>query len=155
MRIVMTGFVLFSAAAFGFAVQRPPANPAGLWQRSEMIRPEELIVKVRDKGASKPLIVFTGFPTLYRGGHIPGAVFAGPTSTAPGLEALKQAVARVAKNREIILYCGCCPWEACPNVRPAINLLHQLGFKRVKALVIPSNLQADWAGRGYPLEKGQ
>jgi len=41
------------------------------------------------------------------------------------------------------------------RVRPAFELLHQLGYKQVKALVIPSNLQADWADKGYPLQKGQ
>jgi hypothetical protein len=92
---------------------------------------------------------------LYRGGHIPGAVLGGPASTPVGLETLKRAVEKVPKNREIILYCGCCPWAACPNVRPAIDLLHQLGFKEVKALVIASNLEADWTAKGYPLEKGQ
>jgi hypothetical protein len=35
------------------------------------------------------------------------------------------------------------------------TLLHQLGYKQVKALVIPSNLEADWTAKGYPLEKGQ
>jgi thiosulfate/3-mercaptopyruvate sulfurtransferase len=155
MRIVVTGFVVLLAAFFGFAIQRPQPNPTGQWQRSEMIQPQELIVKVRDNGVSKPLIIFTGFIPLYRAGHIPGAIFGGPASTALGLETLKRAVEKVSKNREIILYCGCCPWEACPNVRPAIDLLHQLGYKQVKALVISSNLEADWTAKGYPLEKAQ
>jgi rhodanese-related sulfurtransferase len=153
--MVVTGFVLLLVGLLGFAIQRPQPNPTGQWKRSEMIEPQQLIVKVRDTGPSRPVIVFTGFMSLYRAGHIPGAVFAGPASTEPGLETLKRAVEKVSKNREIILYCGCCPWEACPNVRPAIDLLHQLGFKQVKALVISSNLEADWTAKGYPLEKGQ
>jgi thiosulfate/3-mercaptopyruvate sulfurtransferase len=155
MRIFIAGFFVLIATFFAFAIQRPQPNPVGQWERSEMIQPQELIIKVRDTGPSKPLIVFTGFMPLYRGGHIPGAAFGGPASTQAGLETLKRAVENVPKNREIILYCGCCPWEACPNVRPAINLLHQLGFKQVKALVISSNLEADWTAKGYPLEKGQ
>jgi rhodanese-related sulfurtransferase len=155
MRIAAPGFVVLLAAFSGFAIQRPQPNPTGQWLRSEMIQPPELIVKVRDNGSSKPLIVFTGFMSLYRAGHIPGAVFGGPASAAPGLETLKRAVEKVSKDREIVIYCGCCPWQACPNVRPAIDLLHQLGFKQVKALVISSNLEADWSAKGYPLEKGQ
>ena len=41
------------------------------------------------------------------------------------------------------------------RVRPAFELPHQLGYKQVEALVIPSNLEADWADKGYPLQKGQ
>ena len=155
MRIVITGCLVLVTAFFVFGIQRPLPNPVGRWQRSETMQPEELIIKIRDVGPSKPLIVFTGFMPLYRGGHIPGAVFGGPASTPAGLETLKRVVENVPKNREIMLYCGCCPWEACPNVRPAIDLLHQLGFKQVKALIIASNLEADWTAKGYPLEKGQ
>ena len=155
MRIVMAGFFVLLTTFFPFAVQRPQPNPVGRWQPSEVIQAQDLIIKVRDNGPSKPLIVFTGFMGPYRAGHIPGAVFGGPASSPTGLETLKSAVEKVPKNREIIIYCGCCPWEACPNVRPAIDLLHQLGYHQVKALVIPSNLEADWGAKGYPLEKGQ
>ena len=143
------------ASFLALGVQRPQPNPVGKWQPSELIRPQELIIKVRDNGPSKPLIIYAGFMPLYRAGHIPGAVFGGPASSAAGLEALKGAVANVPKNREIVVYCACCPWEACPNVRPAVELLHQLGYKQVKALVIPSNLEADWTAKGYPLQKGE
>jgi thiosulfate/3-mercaptopyruvate sulfurtransferase len=142
-------------ALLGLAFQRPQPNPVAKWQPSETIRPQELIVKIRDTGPSKPLIIQTGFAPLYRNGHIPGAVFGGPGSNAAGLETLRRAVEKVPKNREIVIYCGCCPWEACPNVRPAIELLHQMGYMQVKALVIPSNLEADWTSKGYPLEKGE
>jgi hypothetical protein len=155
MQTVTTVFLILLATFFGFTIQRPQPNPVGQWQRSEMIQPQELIIRVRDKGPSKPLIIFTGFMSLYRGGHIPGAVLGGPASTPAGLETLKHVLENVPKSREIVLYCGCCPWEACPNVRPAIDLLHQLGYKQVRALVISSNLEADWTAKGYPLEKGQ
>ena len=105
--------------------------------------------------SSKPLIIFTGFMPLYQAGHIPGTVFGGPASSPAGLETLKRAVASFPKNREIVVYCACCPWEACPNVRPAVELLHQLGYMHVQALVIPSNLDADWAAKGYPLQKSE
>ena len=152
--ITLCSFVLLTGA-LTFAVQRPQANAVRQWQPSEMIQPQELIVRIRDNGPTKPLIVFVGFMSLYRSGHIPGAVFGGPGSTAAGLDVLKSAVTKVPQNREMVIYCACCPWEACPNVRPAIELLHQLGYNRVKALVIPSNLEADWTAKGYPLEKGE
>jgi len=135
--------------------QTPQPNPVNEWKPSELIRPEELISTIRDKGPNKPLIIFAGFMGIYRAGHIPGAVFGGPASSAAGLETLKGAVAKVPKDREIVVYCACCPWQACPNVRPAFKTLHQLGYKQVKGLLIPSNLELDWVNKGYPLEKSQ
>ena len=155
MRTIVTAIFILTSCLLALAVQRPQPNPVGKWEASELIRPQELSVKIRDDGVSKPLIVFVGFAQTYRAAHIPGAVPGGPASSAAGLETLKGAVASVPKSRDIVIYCACCPWEACPNVRPAIELLHQMGYKQVKALVIPSNLETDWADKGYPLQKGQ
>ena len=155
MRILPKVTFLFAAGFLAMGTQRPQPNPVGKWQPSELIRPAELIVKVRDNGPAKPLIVFVGFPQMYRAGHIPGAVLGGPASNSAGLEVLKRAVSNIPKNREVVLYCACCPWEACPNVRPAVELLHQMGYTQVKALVIPSNLETDWTDKGYPLQKGE
>ena len=41
----------------------------------------------------------------------------------------------------------------CPNVKPAIELLKQMGFQRVKALMIPTNFARDWIDQGYPIEQ--
>jgi thiosulfate/3-mercaptopyruvate sulfurtransferase len=152
MRILAAITLVLLACLLGLAVQRP--NPVDKWQAAEQIRPDELIAKVRSNGPSKPVVISVGFPALYRSGHIPAAVFGGPASNQGGLETLKRAVEKLPKTSEIVIYCGCCPWDACPNVRPAIELLHQLGFKQVKGLVIPSNLEADWTSKGYPLEAG-
>src|SRR5215467_7460536 len=153
MRLLTTSVFVLVTSYLAVGVQRPQPNPVGKWETSEQMRPQELIVKVRDNGPSKPLIIAVGFMAPYRAGHIPGAVFGGPASSPAGLDALKHAVEKVPQNREIVIYCGCCPWEACPNVRPAIELLHQLGYRQVKGLVIPSNLEADWTSKGYTLEK--
>jgi hypothetical protein len=98
MQTVTTVFLILLATFFGFTIQRPQPNPVGQWQRSEMIQPQELIIRVRDNGPSKPLIIFTGFMSLYRGGHIPGAVLGGPASTPAGLETLKHVLDRSSPN---------------------------------------------------------
>jgi hypothetical protein len=61
----------------------------------------------------------------------------------------------LARNRFIVIYCGCCPWSDCPNVRPAYEALHSLGFTKLKVLYIPDNLGTDWVSKGYPVEKGE
>jgi thiosulfate/3-mercaptopyruvate sulfurtransferase len=155
MRTTVTAIFILISCVLALAVQKPQPNAVGKWEGSELIRPQELSIRLRDNGPSKPLILFVGFAQNYRAGHIPEAILGGPASSAVGLEILKSAVAKVPKNRDIVIYCACCPWEACPNVRPAIELLHQLGYKQVKALMIPSNLETDWADKGYPLQKGR
>jgi thiosulfate/3-mercaptopyruvate sulfurtransferase len=103
--------------------------------------------------SAKPLVIHTGFAVLYRSAHIAGTVYAGPGSKPEGLEDLKKLVSQEPRNREIIIYCGCCPWEKCPNIRPAFALLHEMGFTKVSALYIPDNLGKDWIDKGLPTDK--
>jgi len=114
-----------------------------------LIQPKEFAAQL----SAKPAIFHVGFNTLYRNGkHIPGSVYAGPGARAEGLDALKAAVEKLPKDREIVIYCGCCPWDHCPNIRPAFALLHDLGFTHVKALYIAANLKTNWIDPGYPVE---
>jgi hypothetical protein len=67
---------------------------------------------------------------------------------------LKKAVAGMAKDSDIVIYCGCCPMERCPNIRPAWNALKEQGFTHVRVLNIPTNMSADWYQKDYPSEAG-
>ena len=87
---------------------------------------------------------------LYRSRHIPGAIDVNMTVKPESLEALRAAADKLPRDRELFLYCGCCPWDRCPNVKPAITLLQEMGFKKVKAVYIPQNFKFDWIDRGYP-----
>jgi thiosulfate/3-mercaptopyruvate sulfurtransferase len=139
MRLVW-GVVLFSALAWCQTI-----DPA------DTLKPAELAARI-DKASGKPgfVLLHVGFPVLYRGAHIKDSAFAGPGSKPDGLEALKKAVDGVPKDREIILYCGCCPWEKCPNIRPAYAMLHDMGYRKVRTVMIPENLAKDWIDKGYP-----
>jgi hypothetical protein len=55
-----------------------------VWNSEILIKPDAVAKHVRDSSPDKPLILFVGFPVLYRGAHIPDAVLAGPTSTPDG-----------------------------------------------------------------------
>ena len=118
------------------------------WTAKDLIQPGDLA-----KDIKSPLILQTGFPVLYRASHIPGSIYAGPGSKPEGIEELKKAVAGQPKDRQIVLYCGCCPWDKCPNMRPAFAALKQLGYTNLKAVVIPENLKADWIDKGYPIDR--
>lgn len=118
------------------------------WTNNDLIQPGQAA-----KDLKSPLVIHVGFPVLYRATHITGSVFAGPGSKDEGIADLKKAVAGQPRNREIILYCGCCPWDKCPNIRPAFAALREMGFTRVKAMALPTNLKNDWIDKGYPTDK--
>lgn len=107
------------------------------------------------KSSNKPLVLQVGMARLYRHSHIAGADYAGPANEPEGLAALRKRVASVPKTAAIVIYCGCCPWEHCPNIKPAYDELHNLGFRNVKALYLPNNFKFDWEDKGYPTASGE
>jgi thiosulfate/3-mercaptopyruvate sulfurtransferase len=121
----------------------------------QLIKPEELLKVLQSPAAEKPLILDVGPHVLYMQAHIPGAEYIGAAFTTQGIELLRKRVKALPKTKSIVLYCGCCPWEHCPNVRPAYDELHKLGFANVKVLYIANNIGTDWVDKGYPTIKGQ
>ena len=119
--------------------------------QTSVIQPKELDARLRAKG-ERPAILYVGFAAGYRAGHIPGSVLAGPAESAEGLKMLRAAAMGLPRDRETVVYCGCCPWDSCPNIRPALTTLREMGFTRVKALILENNFAADWVARGYPTE---
>ena len=113
-----------------------------------LIQPPDLAARL----AAKPAIFQVGPNVLYRSKHIAGAAFAGPGSKPEGIALLKAAVEKLPRDREIVIYCGCCPWDKCPNIQPALDSLKQMGFTHVKALYIADNFKANWVDKGYPVE---
>jgi thiosulfate/3-mercaptopyruvate sulfurtransferase len=99
-------------------------------------------------------IVYVGVRTLYTGAHIPGAVFHGPGAKEEGILDLKKFVAGLPKDSKFVIYCGCCPLERCPNLRPAFSVLQEMGFTHLRVLILPTSFAADWIEKGYPTEKG-
>lgn len=112
------------------------------------VQPKELAAHLD----SKAVIFHVGPNVLYRSKHIPGAIYAGPASKPEGLSLLRAAAASLPRTREIVIYCGCCPWDRCPNIQPAIDTLKQMGFAKVKALYLQNNFATDWIEHQYPVE---
>jgi hypothetical protein len=133
----------------------PPAGSALSIPASQQLQPEELNRMLVAKGAKRPLVLQVGSHLLFAEAHIAGSEYAGPGSQAAGLDLLKSRVAQLPRTTFIVLYCGCCPWNRCPNMGPAFKLLHDLGFTNVKALYLANNLGTDWVDKGYPIERGR
>ncbi len=134
------------------ALQAQGTAGAGVDQ-AHLIQPAELAATLRSPGASKPLVLQIGPRILYEQAHIPGAEYIGAASQAAGLDRLRARVKALPKDAGIVLYCGCCPWSRCPNVKPGYAALEAMGFKNVKVLWIPDNFGADWVDKGYPVAR--
>jgi hypothetical protein len=124
-----------------------PGSPA-------LVTSEELL-QMLQSGKDKPLVLNIGPSLLFMQAHIPGAEYIGAAAERQGLERLRARVKPLPRNTSIVLYCGCCPWSHCPNVHPAYNQLHAMGFSNLKVLYIANNFGSDWVDKGYPTIKGQ
>jgi len=115
----------------------------------------DLAAMLKKPASERPLVIQVGFKVMFDQAHIPGSEYIGPGSDANGIAELQKRVGPLKRDAVIVLYCGCCPWERCPNVRPAAALLTSMGFTHMKVLHIANNFGADWVSKGYPTQKGQ
>lgn len=146
-RTALLAALLLAAVAFS-------QKPEGPWPESAVLEPAELAAILESPSGDPPTILCVAFPLLYRARHITNAIFAGPTAKPDGIELLKKAVAGLDKDTDLVIYCGCCPMDKCPNVRPAYSLLKEMGFTRVRILNIETNMPTDWYAKNYPSEPG-
>ena len=119
------------------------------------VSPEELVKILKSSSTEKPAMFQVGFRVLYAQAHIPGSEYTGAASSDAGLKQLQARAEALPRNKFIVLYCGCCPWSHCPNVKPAYEKLRAMGFTNVKVLYIADNFGADWVDKGYPVAKGE
>jgi thiosulfate/3-mercaptopyruvate sulfurtransferase len=152
---VLAGLVVLTTHARGQApLGTPNESSAFSIPEKQLIQPAELNSMLTAKSGEKPLIFQVGSRVLFEQAHIAGSEYTGPGSQNAGLDQLKKRVASLPKGKSIVLYCGCCPWNRCPNVGPAFRLLQGMGFTQVKVLYIAGNFGSDWVEKGYPVERG-
>ena len=122
---------------------------------TRLIQPEELVKLLKTSGKDAPLMIQVGSHVLFAQAHIPGSEYIGPASGDSGVQQLQKRVQSLPRTKFIVLYCGCCPWGHCPNVKPADDALQALGFNNVKVLYIADNFGTNWVDKGYPVAKGE
>ncbi|HKF57975.1 MAG TPA: hypothetical protein VKJ45_21135 [Blastocatellia bacterium] len=152
--LVKTGTAYFDPCLrlhlYGRRISAEPVEDKTPWTQGDIISAEDLSKLLSSSRGAKPVILQVGIEGLYREAHIPDSIFAGPAAEPEGLDLLKAKVKGIARTRELVLYCGCCPWKDCPNIRPAFVALQQMGFKKVKLLNIPTDFHQDWINKGFP-----
>jgi hypothetical protein len=138
-----------TAIAAPTRLQPPQPEP---WTREQTVEPADLVRELAGAPGHTPTVVCVGFPSLYRAGHIPGASFHGPASSVAGLADLKAWAEPLPRSSDLVVYCGCCPLAACPNLHPAFSALREMGFTHLRVVTLPNNFATDWVGKGYPIE---
>ena len=133
----------FAQAASANLTTMLKANP---WKESELMEPATLAKNIDDASLLNTNIFNIGAVE-----DIKGAIHIGAVNNPENLAKLVDAVALLPKGKQIIIYCGCCPFAKCPNIRPAFNELKKLGFTNIKLLDLPVNLHTNWIAKGFPL----
>lgn len=118
-------------------------NPVN-WTSKELMEPAVLARQIQS-GKDVPVIISVG-----PGALIPSSISIGMIKEEENLASLKKQLATLPKEKPVVVYCGCCPFEHCPNVRPAIALLKEMKFTNYFLLNLPHNLKADWIDKNYP-----
>jgi thiosulfate/3-mercaptopyruvate sulfurtransferase len=144
--------VLYAICAPAYA-QQSNLSAATAIPEARLLQPAELAQILSSTAGDHPLILQVGSHVFYTEAHIPGSEYVGATKEESGLQALRDRVQSLARDRFIVIYCGCCPWVKCPNIRPAYQLLVSMGFSNVKALYLADNFGANWVAKGFPVAK--
>ena len=132
--------IVFTLLSFSQRADEP-------WKKGQLMDPAELAAIINDSQAKKPLIYSVG-----PGADIKGSIEMGPAQEKENLDKLRIALSKLDRNSEIVLLCGCCPFEHCPNIRPSFALLNEMKFTNHKLLDLPHNLKVDWIDKGYPMK---
>jgi thiosulfate/3-mercaptopyruvate sulfurtransferase len=148
-KVVLAVAALITAASAALAFQ------ASTIAESHLISPDKLVKILQSSKGEKPLLIHVGFHVLYLQAHIPGSEYIGPGSDPSAVQRLRARVESLPRNKFIVLYCGCCPWSHCPNLKPTDDALHAMGFTNVKALYLADNIATNWRDKGYPTAKGE
>jgi thiosulfate/3-mercaptopyruvate sulfurtransferase len=131
-----------------------PAAVAEGWTAASTVGPEALARELASATANdRPVVVYTGPAFLYKVGHIPGAVAHGPASDPQKLADLKAWAQGLPRSTNLVVYCGCCPLDVCPNLQPSFAALRDMGFTHLRALILPTSFGSDWATKGLPVER--
>ena len=115
------------------------------WTEKQLMPPAELAAIISNEKSEKPIIFSIGPSAI-----IKGSINIGMTKEKENLDKLKYQLSKLPKDANIVIYCGCCPFEHCPNIRPAFELLNKMKFTNHKLLNLEHNIKIDWINNNYP-----
>lgn len=117
------------------------------WTPDQLMQPSDLAANIK-ANTNLPVILSVG-----PGAVIPHSIDIGMTNDEKNLEKLKSELSHLSKDTNLVIYCGCCPFERCPNVRPALEMLKEMHFTNYHLLNLATNIKTDWISKGYPVNE--
>jgi rhodanese-related sulfurtransferase len=136
----------FSLVFIHVQIQAVPHNdPIYLTNSKYRIEPKALNDRIASKTNLPVILNVSGLESEAR---IKGSLYVGDM-TERNYSDLKLALGNTPKNKEIVVYCGCCSLSNCERVEQAFNLLRANGYTNVKVLNLVEGFIPDWSGKGY------
>lgn len=123
------------------------AQTDSTWTEKQLMQPAVLANMLKTNAASVTIISVGPFS------DIPGSIHVGMVKDADNLAKFKTQLSKLNKNRRIVVYCGCCPFDHCPDIRPAMQTLKEMKFTNYYLLDLRHNLKVNWIDPGYPVVK--
>ena len=114
------------------------------WTKDQLMEPALLAQNLK-ANKNLPVLISIG-----PGAIIPHSIDIGMTGDKGNLAKFKTELSKLPKDANVVIYCGCCPYAHCPNVRPAIAALKEAKFTNFHLLDLPQNIKTDWISKGYP-----
>ena len=134
-------------AGIAFSFSQCKAQKSENWTKDQLMEPAALAKSI-ESNENVPIIYCVG-----PGVVIPNSIDIGMTGDKKNIEKFEAAISKLPRDANIVIYCGCCPFAKCPNVRPAIASLQQMKFTNYHLLNLPNNIKTDWIAKGYPQVK--
>ena len=146
-----TGYLFFIAATLiaaslvfsGFKKQQDEP-----WTQDQLLEPSDLAGILDNPKAKQPYVFSIG-----PGATIKNSIDIGPAENKENLNELKKQLSKLPKDASIVIYCGCCPFIRCPNIRPAFTLLNEMKFTNQRLLSLQHNIKIDWIDKGFPVSE--
>ncbi|MCC6839045.1 MAG: rhodanese-like domain-containing protein [Flavobacteriales bacterium] len=138
--LAVISMIAFACQAFSSDQGQDP------WTAKQLMPPAELARQINE-GNGAEFHVFNIGPS----GAIKGSLEIGEGRDPANIAKLQAALNKLPKDANVVVYCGCCPFKNCPNVRPAMKLLNDMQFTNGKLLDLGENLKVDWIDKGYPM----
>ena len=142
--LLLSAIILF-AVAMAFSSFKLSSNEEP-WTTDQLMEPADLAQLINDPKARQPIIFSIGPAAV-----IKNSIDIGAVNDKVNWEKLRLELAKLSPDAQVVIYCGCCPFDHCPNIRPAFDLMNEMKFKNHKLLNLTKNIKVNWIDKDYPV----
>lgn len=142
-------FLLSTIILFGVAVLLSSFKPfpgEDPWRIDQLMEPADLAEFINDPKAKQLVVISIGPAAV-----IKNSLDVGAANEKVNLERLRFELDKLSLDSDVVIYCGCCPFDHCPNIRPAFTLMNEMKFTNHKLLNLKKNIKVNWIDKGYPV----